>query len=582
MAFDKAFIDSLRDRISIVDVVSRYTPLNRKGKEHWGRCPFHNEKTASFSVSDDKNFYHCFGCGAHGDIISFTMHTQHLSFLEAIEKLCTDAGIEIPKATKEQRDKDKQMHDLYEVLKIASDFFKEQLFTEEGKHALEYFKKRGLSDDIISNFHLCYAPNGNKLLKFLENKNIPLPLMIKAGLVRMSEKTNTPYDYFRDRVLFPITDTRGRIIAFGGRVMDDSLPKYLNSPESFVFSKGRNLYGLSQSRIDAIESKNAIVTEGYMDTIALHKFGFKNAVAPLGTAITEAQIELLWKLAPVPTLCFDSDDAGRKAGVRAALRVLPILKPGYSLKFCLIEGAKDPDEFLHSFGHDKFQEFLDKKSILLSDVLWGYFTAGRDIKTPEQRAGLEDDIKKELLRIKSESIRKFYLDDFKDRMRKQFFKISNEKKVAIPKANPDNSNEKMILAFCISYPHLFSKILEGGKTITLLNSMYKKIFDEVVREISLNPHTRETILKHLNDKGYNPQILLKFEINSLLLKPDEAEKFFKEKLLRFELENLQNEFKNLNLQIFNVSEDEVPVVREKIKAIQEEIQKISKEIDGVL
>ncbi len=583
MAFDKAFIESVRDRISIVDVISRYVPLTRKGKENWGCCPFHKEKTASFSVSEEKNFYHCFGCGAHGDVITFIMQTQHMSFIEAIEKLCQDAGIPIPATTADQRKRDKESHELYEVLKMAADFYKEQLYTEEGKVGLDYLKSRQLSDEMIANFHLCYAPNGNKLIQYFKSKNVPLKLLLDAGLVRMSERSHTPYDYFRERVLFPITDSRGRIIAFGGRIMvkDDNLPKYLNSPESLIFSKGKNLYGLAQARADVIEKKQIIATEGYMDTISLHQFGFKTAVAPLGTAITEAQIELLWKMAPEPILCFDSDTAGRKAGIRAALRVLPILKPGYSLRFCLIEGAKDPDEFLHAFGHDKFQEMLDTKCISLSDILWMYFTSEREVKTPEQRAGLDADIKREFLRIKSESIRKFYLDEFSKRMKKQFFKITNEKRVVIPKANPENSNEKMILAFSIAYPILFSKFLESGKKIELSHPVYKKIFNDVISEVSVNPHTRETILKFLNDKGYNPQVLLKFELESLIKRPDDASKILDEKILRFDLENLNNELKELNLKVFSVSGDEVIKVQNQIQAVKDEMQRITNKLEEI-
>ena len=583
MAFDKAFIESVRDRISIVDVISRYVPLTRKGKENWGCCPFHTEKTASFSVNEEKNFYHCFGCGAHGDVITFLMQTQHLTFIEAIEKLCQDAGIPIPAATAEQRRRDKESHKLYEVLKMAADFYKEQLYTEEGKVGLDYLKSRQLSDEMIANFHLCYAPAGNKLIQHLKAKGVPLKVILDAGLARMSERTHTPYDYFRERVLFPITDSRGRIIAFGGRIMvkDDNLPKYLNSPESLVFSKGRNLYGLAQARAEAIEKKRIITTEGYMDTITLHQFGFKYAVAPLGTAITEMQIELLWKMTTEPILCFDSDTAGRKAGIRAALRVLPILKPGYSLKFCLIEGAKDPDEFLHAFGHDKFQEMLDTKCISLSDILWMYFTSEREVKTPEQRAGLEAEIQKEFSRIKSESIRKFYLDEFASRMRKQFSRVMNEKKVVLPKANPENSNEKMILAFSIAYPNLFSKFLESGKKIELSHPVYKKIFNDVISEVSVNPHTRETILKYLNDKGYNPQVLLKFELESLIKRPNDATKILDEKVLRFDLENLNNELKRLNTEVFSVPKDEVLKVQNQIQAVKDEIQRITEKLEEV-
>ena len=583
MAFDKSFIESIRDRISIVDVISKYVPLTRKGKENWGCCPFHSEKTASFSVSEEKNFYHCFGCGAHGDVITFIMQTQHLSFIEAIEKLCHDAGIPIPAMTSEQRRMDKESHALYEVLKMAADFYKEQLYSEEGKVGLEYLKSRQLSDEMIANFHLCYAPAGNKLVQYLKSKDVPLKIILDAGLARMSERTHTPYDYFRERVLFPITDSRGRIIAFGGRIMvkDDNLPKYLNSPESLVFSKGKNLYGLAQARAEAIEKKQVIATEGYMDTISLHQFGFKYAVAPLGTAITEMQIELLWKMATEPILCFDSDTAGRKAGIRAALRVLPILKPGYSLKFCLIEGAKDPDEFLHAFGHDKFQEMLDTKSISLSDILWMYFTSEREVKTPEQRAGLEADIKKEFARIKSESIRKFYLDDFGKRMKRQFASISGGVKVLLPKANPENSNEKMILAFSIAYPNLFLKFLESGRKIELSHPVYKKIFKDVMAEVSVNPHTRETLLKFLNDKGYNPQILLKFELESLAKRPDDAVKILDERILRLDLENLNQELKELNLKVFSVSSDDVIKVRNQIQAVKDEIQRVTNKLEEV-
>ncbi|MGN0929093.1 MAG: DNA primase [Alphaproteobacteria bacterium] len=582
MNIDKAFIENLRDRISIVDTISKYIPLTRKGKEHWGCCPFHHEKTASFSVSDEKNFYHCFGCGAHGDVITFFMQHLHLSFIEAIEKICQDNGIEMPKSTPEQRARDKQSHDLYEVLKLATDFYKECLYSDEGKEGLAYLRKRGLSDEMIANFHLCYAPNGNKLIRYLENKHIPLKQILNSGLARISEKTGTPYDYFRNRVLFPITDSKGRIIAFGGRVMDDSLPKYLNSPESIIFSKGRNLYGLAQARVEAIEKNQVIATEGYMDTISLHKFGFKTAVAPLGTAITEMQIELLWKLSSEPILCFDSDTAGRKAGIRAALRVLPILRPGKSLKFCLIEGAKDPDEFLHSFGHDKFQEMLDTKCISLSDILWLYFTSDKVVQTPEQRAGLAEEIKKELSHIKNEAVRKFYTEDFNSRMRREFSRVKSAPPVTKVKANPENPNEKMILAFAITYPSLFFKFLEEGKKITLNNPVYKKIFNTVISELSVNPHTRETIMKFLEEKGFKPQILLKFEIDSLIKKPDTAENIIREKILQLHKQNLQLEKSELTKLALSDNGDNINQLQEKIQKINMEIETINKQLEELI
>ena len=578
MVVDKAFLELLRDRVSIVDLVSKYISLVKKGSNSWGCCPFHNEKTASFSVVEDKNFYHCFGCGAHGDIVSFVMQFLHLSFIEAVEKICQDFGIEIPVVTEEQKKKDKESHDLYEVFRLALEFYEKQLHSDEGIDGINYFKSRQLSDEIISNFHLCYAPKGiDKLYQYLKDKEIPVDLMLKAGLCRISNRTGKPYDYFRDRVLFPITDSRGRVIAFGGRIIvkDDNLPKYLNSPESVIFSKGRNLYGLAQARISAIENKMVIATEGYMDCISLHKFGFNMAVAPLGTALTEMQIELMWKLAVEPILCFDSDNAGRMASIRAALRVLPILKPGYSVKFCLLEGAKDPDEFLNKFGSEKFKDVLDKKCISLVDILWMYFTSDKNITTPEQKAGLEQLILNEMNKVKSESIKKFYLEEFKKRMNKQYSNLSGEKKVILPKVDPDNLNEKMILAFSVAYPSLFAKFLETGKKITLLNKRYKNVFDIVVGEISVNPHTRDSIIQYLNDKGFKVDVMLKFEIESLLKNPLQAEKLLKERVLNFDLERLNLELSDLNRKVLILkNEDEISFVKNKIDAIKEEINDI--------
>lgn len=319
-----------------------------------------------------------------------------------------------------------------------------------------------------------------------------------------------------------------------------------------------------------------------MDTISLHQFGFRMAVAPLGTAITEMQIELLWKLASEPTLCFDSDGAGRKAGIRAALRVLPILKPGYSLKFCLIEGAKDPDEFLHAYGHDKFQEMLDTKCISLSDILWMYFTSEREVKTPEQRAGLEQDISRELSRIKSESIRKFYLEEFTNRMRREFtIKPSKAPQKVLPKANPENLNEKMILAFSIAYPNLFAKFLETGKRLELTHPLYKKMFDAVVAEVSITPHTRETILRFLNGKGFNPQVLLKFELKSLIDNPADASKLLDERVMRYDLERLNNELRELNARLFSVSGDDLTHLQEQISIVKDEINKLTLKLEDV-
>lgn len=583
MGFDKFFVKSLRDKISITELVSKYIPLTKKGTSSWGCCPFHSEKTASFSVCEDKNFYHCFGCGAHGDVVSFIMQIQHISFIEAVEQLCHDFQIEIPTLTEDQRKKDKEIHALYEIFNLAFEFYKTQLHTNDGEQALKYLANRQISENMILNFGLCYAPKGKDLLiKYLNEKNIPTNLMLKAGLVRHSAKTNNLYDYFQDRVLFPITDSKGRVIAFGGRIMTpvDNLPKYLNSPESLIFSKGKNLYGLAQARIKATETKQIIVTEGYMDCITLHQFGFNMSVASLGTALTEIQVELLWKFSASPILCFDSDEAGRNAGIRAALRVLPILKPGYSVRFCLLEGAKDPDEFLHIYGADKFKEVLNNKCINLADILWLYFTSNKQIQTPEQRAGLEETIQIELAKIKSETVKNFYQQEFKFRMQKHCKILTNQKKKALPNINTDHLNEKMILAYAVVYPSVFTKFLETGKKIELTNVRYKKILDEVIREISVNLHTHETIIKFLNSKGYKVDLLLKFEIESLLKNSIDAEKLLTEKIMNYQLLNLKNELTKLNKILLQANTTEEETLKNKISLIKNEISSIQQKLLG--
>jgi DNA primase len=328
------------------------------------------------------------------------------------------------------------------------------------------------------------------------------------------------------------------------------------------------------------EKNEVIACEGYMDAIALHKFGFKNALAPLGTAITETQIELLWKLADEPILCFDSDEAGRRAGIRAALRSLPILKPGKSLKFCLIEGAKDPDEYLHSFGRDKFADML-AGAVSLSDILWRYFTDGRQILTPEARAGLQQDIAREFSRMKSEAVRKFYMDDFAIRMKREFAKIPAARKSAAPKASPENPNEKMFLACALFKPSALSRMLEEGRRAELSHPLYKKIFADVVAEVSLNPHTRETLLKALNDRGYRPENLLKFELGALAAAPDKVDVIMEEKLLSLRRGGLQDELKVLNREILSAPKERQEELRGKIKGVNAEISALDERLEHI-
>ena len=416
MADLQKFIEELRARVSIVDVVGAKVKLVRKGREYQACCPFHNEKTPSFTVNEAKGFYHCFGCGAHGDIVKFEMEANGLPFLDALKKLADKAGLPMPQLSHENHEKAEERKNLYEIMELAVKFFEKNLRLTGGRAALDYLYNRGFHDDIISKFRLGYAPNNNGLKAFLAGKGVSEHDMIQLGLAALSEKSNgRVFDFFRDRVIIPIFDKNNRPIAFGGRVMDGSQPKYLNSPETPIFNKRHVLYNLNNARDKAYEARKIIVCEGYMDVIALSKYGFEYAVAPLGTALTEDQIAEAWKICPVPTLCFDGDGAGIKAAIRSVDRALPILKAGYSLQYVFLPDKQDPDEFLKDKGHDAFEAYLENTTPLV-DLLWRKNTENAPLQTPEQKALVEKNILDEVAKITNEQVRAYYLNDMRQRI----------------------------------------------------------------------------------------------------------------------------------------------------------------------
>ena len=416
MADLQKFIEELRARVSIVDVVGAKVKLVRKGREYQACCPFHNEKTPSFTVNEAKGFYHCFGCGAHGDIVKFEMEANGLPFLDALKKLADKAGLPMPQLSHENHEKAEERKNLYEIMELAVKFFEKNLRLTGGRAALDYLYNRGFHDDIISKFRLGYAPNNNGLKAFLAGKGVSEHDMIQLGLAALSEKSNgRVFDFFRDRVIIPIFDKNNRPIAFGGRVMDGSQPKYLNSPETPIFNKRHVLYNLNNARDKAYEARKIIVCEGYMDVIALSKYGFEFAVAPLGTALTEDQIAEAWKICPVPTLCFDGDGAGIKAAIRSVDRALPILKAGYSLQYVFLPDKQDPDEFLKDKGHDAFEAYLENTTPLV-DLLWRKNTENVPLQTPEQKALVEKNILDEVAKITNEQVRAYYLNDMRQRI----------------------------------------------------------------------------------------------------------------------------------------------------------------------
>ncbi|MGH7060370.1 MAG: DNA primase, partial [Stellaceae bacterium] len=388
MAFAPGFLDELRNRVSLAGLIGRNVKLVRRGREYAGLCPFHHEKTPSFYVVEDKSFFHCFGCGAHGDAIGYLMRAQHLDFLEAVERLAGEAGLAIPETTPEERQRAQRQKTLLEALEAAAAFYENRLWSPAGARARDYLASRGLDDDdTIRRFRLGWAPDERQALRRGLGLDMPEALLVEAGLLHRPE-SGEPFDFLRGRVVFPIGDRAGRVIAFGGRTLGDGQPKYLNSPEHPLFEKGRVLYGWSAARAAKGGAPDPIVTEGYMDVIALNRAGFQTAVAPLGTALGEFQLRELWRLGPEPILCFDGDTAGERAALRALHRALPLLQPGLSLRFAALPAGEDPDSLIRSGGAPAFERVL-AAARPLADMLWESEVGGARRDTPERLAKIQ-------------------------------------------------------------------------------------------------------------------------------------------------------------------------------------------------
>lgn len=419
MAFDPAFLDELRMRVALAEVVGRRTKLVKRGREHSGLCPFHNEKTPSFTVNEDKGFFHCFGCGAHGDVIGFVMRTENLSFPEAVEKLANEAGLQLPNLTREAREEGRVRQSLHAVLEAAALWFSQELQGPRGRAGQEYLRRRGITDETIARFRIGFAPDARGALKAaLVKQGFGESLLIDGGLLRRRDESGEAYDLFRNRIIFPITDRRGRVIAFGGRVLDpapEGAPKYLNSPETSLFHKGRTLYGLAQAAEGARKEGLLVVTEGYMDAIAALVAGVP-AVAPLGTALTEDQMAELWRFVPEPVLCFDGDSAGSRAASRAADRSLPLIGPGKTLRFVNLPAGEDPDSLIAAQGAVAFRNLLGTARPL-SQLVWERaIAAAAPIDTPERMALAEKNLADQTSRIADPSLRKHYQDHFRNRV----------------------------------------------------------------------------------------------------------------------------------------------------------------------
>jgi DNA primase len=409
------FLDELRARTALSALVGRTVKLQRAGREWKAPCPFHKEKTPSFYVNDEKGFYHCFGCSAHGDAIRWLTDARGLPFIDAVKELADAAGMEVPAPDPRAQEKAERAAGLYDVMAAAQLWYEEQLGGLEGAEARAYLQKRGVSDATRRRFGFGYAPNGRARLKAalrdLGNDNL-----VEAGLLIAPEadeaaaRPREPYDRFRGRLMFPIRDRRSRVIGFSGRILGEGEPKYLNSPDTPLFDKGRSLFNLDKAGPATREARRVIVVEGQMDVIALDQAGISEAVAPLGTALTEAQLGLLWRLCPSPILCFDGDSAGQKAAARAALRALPHAGPDRSLAFATLPAGQDPDDLIRAGGRAALESLLEAAEPLV-ERLWRFESAAEPLDTPERRAGLRRRLLDHAASIEDRDVRDQYRAD---------------------------------------------------------------------------------------------------------------------------------------------------------------------------
>lgn len=414
MALSPQWLDELRSRVTLSSVIMRTTKLQKAGNEWKACCPFHNEKSPSFTVNDQKAFYHCFGCQAHGDVISWMTDQRGMSFMDAVKELAAEAGMEVPAADPQSAARAEQRAGLHDVMQSAQDYFVRNLQENGGSGARDYLKSRGFDSHTIERFGFGYAPPDRQGMKAALAK-YDEPMLIEGGL-RIAVDDKEPYDRFRSRLMLPIQDARGRVIAFGGRILEEGTkaPKYLNSPDTPLFDKGRNLYNLHRAGPASRKTNRVIVVEGYMDVIALACAGIEDAVAPMGTALTETQIEMLWRMVETPVLCFDGDAAGQRAAMRAVERALPMLRPAHSLRIVRLPSGLDPDDLLKQKGRAAMDDVLDSAATLL-DALWSHERDVLPLSTPEDKAGLKARLLAHTDAIRDSDIRSLYRRELLER-----------------------------------------------------------------------------------------------------------------------------------------------------------------------
>ena len=561
MILSQSFIDELKEKIVLSDVVGRRVKLTHRGHEALGLCPFHKEKTPSFTVNDQKGFYHCFGCGAHGNAIRFLMEAEKLPFMEAVELLVKMAGMKMPELNQRDLVQEQKRANLLEIMELVCQFYQNQLFSHNGVKAREYFQKRGLSPETAQKFRLGYAPKGSLLLKFLEQKQIDLKTCETLGLLGRNQQYQTLHDYFYDRVIFPVFDRKKRVIGFSGRVLEKAEPKYLNSPETELFHKGEQLFELPFA-IETIRQKNtALVVEGNMDVISLHQAGWTQTVAPMGTALTENQIQLLWRLCDEPIICFDGDGAGQHAMVRAMNRALPILIPGKSLRFAVLPPGLDPDDMVRTKTPEEFDRIL-KNAKMLIDVFWQNILENNSFATPEKMAKLQENALNAVKEIKNKEVQNFYLQEIKKRLKNLAYQKDHKAVFQTPKIQAPVSDNMELLTYLYAFPEKLGIYVDllmelasfhGVKEEALFHGWCESILNGTNLVI---PNFLEESIAQI--QKHATQEKLEEEIGQML------------NLLR--LRHLKKEFQEKQEEYFKTENKEI---KEELEILSQEIEKLS-------
>ena len=563
MYFSEDLIEEVRQKNDIVDVISGYVKLQKKGSSYFGLCPFHNEKSPSFSVSRGKQMYYCFGCGAGGNVFTFIMEYENYSFVEAFKMLAERAGVNIPEVeySKEAKERADLKATLLEINKLAAKYFYAQLKTEQGKLAHTYLTGRGLSEETITAFGLGYSNKySNDLYRYLKTKGYKDELLVKAGLISVDERHGA-HDKFWNRVMFPIMDVNNRVIGFGGRVMGDAKPKYLNSPETEVFDKSRNLYGLNRARTS--RKPYFLICEGYMDVISLHQAGFTNAVASLGTALTTGHASLIKRYVNEVYLTYDSDEAG----TRAALRAMPILKEaGITAKIIRMEPYKDPDEFIKNLGTEAFEERINKarNGFLFSlEILEKEY----DMNSPEGKTAFHKEAAKRLTMFEEEIERNNYIEAVAEKYRigyEELKKLVGKMAIQMGKATPAErpkqtanrekqkedgnlKSQKILLTWLIENEALFAQIKKYIVPEDFTKELYRTVAELLYEQYEAGEVNPAKVMNHFTDEEEHREVaeLFHTKIRELTTK-EEQEKALKETIIRVKYNSIEFATKMLN------------------------------------